>query len=416
MLANELEARFFGRAIDRLRRLGVDVPIIPTSYWGGEDLSALPPLTVGDMLDVHSYGEVGALAADPRRTANFIAWIGAAQVEGKPLAISEWNVEYPKRDRFTAPLYVAAIASLQGWAAPMLYDYLQTKVEPPTKLDIWSTASDPALTALMPAAAIMFRRQDVRRATRTYRFAPAAQALYSGAISPETSATLRTLVERSRLVIALPHVPALTWEREGASTEDRGAITVTAPDRDFLDSPATPAERVHQVVSDTGELSRDWATGIETVETPLSQAACGRIGGKTIALGDVELHIETPDATVAFTSLDGLPIVSSGRILLTVVGPVVASPGEALPLLAQSVRGSFSVQSVHPGLTITPLSPGANPTASPTSDHREDRDRIPGRPMTGGRQGFTLPETATHWFLIEQAASNPTARPHPKQH
>ena len=49
---------------------------------------------------------------------------------GVRLLITEWNVEYPNTDRFTAPLYMASIAALQGWDAPMLFDYSHGPLQP----------------------------------------------------------------------------------------------------------------------------------------------------------------------------------------------------------------------------------------------------------------------------------------------
>jgi hypothetical protein len=118
----------------------------------------LPSLTAGDVIDVHSYGKAESLGTNPRYEANFVSWIGAAHVAGKPLFVTEWNVEYPNRDRFVAPLYLAAVASLQGWVAPMIYGYSQVPVQEPDKPDAYSTWNDPALSALMPAAALMLER------------------------------------------------------------------------------------------------------------------------------------------------------------------------------------------------------------------------------------------------------------------
>jgi hypothetical protein len=404
IVSNELEAQFFRRTIDHLRVLGVTVPVATTSYWGDEDLVALPSLTLGDIIDVHSYGEAEALSVNPRVEANFISWIGAAQVAGKPLSISEWNVEYPKRDRFTAPLYVAAIADLQGWDAPMIFDYMEKGIGPPKKVDTWSTGIDPAITALMPAAAVMFRQRHVRQATTTYRFEPTREALYDRPLSPRTSATLRTLVEQSRLLVKLPDIPELAWD-EARGPELDPAIVVTEVDRDFI----PPGEG--KVRSDTAELERDWVAGVQTIDTPMSQAAAGWIGNRSISLRDVEIRIETPKATVAFTSLDGRPIASSTSILLTVVGQVVAGPGDKLPLLAEPVRGSFSLRSARPAMSMTALSPTANPKPpgfGPAA-HRAPSSLVSGglarvSPLRheGDHFVFQLPRgIATHWFLIQ---------------
>jgi hypothetical protein len=383
IVSNELEARFFRRGMEHLRGIGVTVPIATTSYWGNEDMSALPSLAVGDLVDVHSYGEPGALSANPRAAANFVAWIGAARIEGKPLAISEWNVEFPKRDRFTAPLYLASIAAIQGWDAPMIFDYAGQALVPPTT---------------MPAAAVMFRRQDVHQARRTYRFAPSREALYYGRLSPASSRTLRTLVEQSRLVVALPDLPELTWDT-AAPAGSPGDIVVTDVNRDFI--PAGESK----VRSDTGEVERDWNLGMQTIDTPRSQAAAGRIGGHPVRLRDVELRIETPEATVALTSLDGQPLGSSEKILLTVVGPVAASAGDKPPFLAAPVAGSISLRSSRPALAMTPLSPRAYPTVPGPGDAGRGVTAA-GQPITlersAGRYTFSLPRgLPTHWFMIE---------------
>ena len=53
---------------------------------------------------MHSYGKSDELGKNPRYQANFLAWIAAAQVQDKPLAITEWSVEHPIADRFTSLL------------------------------------------------------------------------------------------------------------------------------------------------------------------------------------------------------------------------------------------------------------------------------------------------------------------------
>jgi len=394
IVANELQARFFRRGIDHLRSLGVTVPVVATSSWGDQDLSALPSLAVGDLIDVHAYGGADALSVDPRQAPNFIDWIGAARLAGKPLSISEWDVEFPRRDRFTAPLYVASIAGLQGWDAPMIYEYAGEAPAPPDTVAVYSTGLDPALTALMPAAAVMFRRQDVQPARRAYRFAPSRAALYDGHLSPATSRALRTLVEQSRLVIAPPDLPELSWDGPPAVPPDE--TVVTDPDQDF----APPGHTVLR--SDTGELVRDWGAGVQTIDTPRSQAAAGKLGGRRVALRDVEVKMLTAEATVAVTSLDGAPIASSAKLLLTVVGRATASAGDKPPLLAEPVQGTLSLRSSRPALTMTPLAPGALPG--------EDAPRIApplGQPIplewTAGAYTVALRGLPTHWFLIESS-------------
>ncbi|GAG00221.1 unnamed protein product, partial [marine sediment metagenome] len=141
---NDQEHQFNTRMLAHLKSLGVRVPVATTNTWGLMPLCGLPALTDGGWIDCHSYGKAEALSANPRYQANFISWIGAAQVYGRPLAITEWNVPYPAADRSMAATYLMAIASLQGWDAPMLYGYAQNRLSYPRRASQWSTYADPA--------------------------------------------------------------------------------------------------------------------------------------------------------------------------------------------------------------------------------------------------------------------------------
>jgi hypothetical protein len=260
-------------------------------------------------------------------------------------------------------------------------------------VNTWSTGDDPALTALTPAAAILFRQQHARQARETYRFEPSRQTTYGENTTPATSATLRTLVERSRLVVAPPDLPEVDWDDRRGPKED-GAIVITAPDRDFIPPGQT------KVRSDTGELERDWAAGIETIDTASTQAAMGWIGGRSVSLRDVEIRILTPKATVVLTSLDHQPIAQSERILLTLVAQAVASPGNKLPFLAQPVTGQIVLRSSS-SMSMTPLVPSADPEAAVDRGRSGGWKATPGK-RDGDRQIFDLPRVpATHWFLLQ---------------
>jgi hypothetical protein len=394
IVLNEIEHQYDARAIGRLRADGVKALVATTSFWGAENLYSLPSLAAGDIVDVHSYGRAESLGTNPRYESNFISWIGAAQVAGRPLSVTEWNVEYPSRDRFVAPLYVAAIGALQGWDAPMIYGYSQVPVSQPEKPDTYSAWNDPALMALMPAAALMFREGHVREAQKSYRLDLSRESLYYANTSPDTSVALRTLVERSKLTLGLPDIPELAWD-DRLSTKSANDTAFTDLSRDFI------PQGQNFVESDTGELKRDWSLGVETIDTPLSQAAAGWIGKRQIALHDVTFEIKTPKAAVAVTSLDKKPIGASNKMLVTLVAQVVASASDALPFLAQPVEGTIAVRAKEP-LRLVPLSPREHPSSQggakgPAPD--ATKAILPVR--QGDQQVFTIAHgSATHWFLL----------------
>ena len=289
LFLNDLEHRFDARMVKHLREIGVKVPIITTSSWGRDPLSSLPALTTGEIIDAHSYGSVNELEKNPFDAPTFVDWMAAAHVVDRPLSVSEWNVSpFPTPDRDTTPLYVAGSASLQGFDALMQYAYTQGPLDPGhvssnMSPNNWEGFNDPALMATMPAAALLYRRGDVQEAKTTYAFAPTPEQLFNQSISPNTSVALRTAVEKGKLVIAMPQTKELPWL--GRSSIPLGAQLITDPNQSQINADTT------FVVSDTGELRRDWGQGTYTIDTPRSQAAMGWIGDKQIDLGDVSIAV-----------------------------------------------------------------------------------------------------------------------------
>ena len=345
--SSDREHKFNQTMIEDLRALGVKAPIATTNYWGNESLFSVPSLTDGDVIDVHSYGQSESISTNPRRDANFLHWIAAAQVYGKPLTITEWNVQYPQVDRFTAPLYLASIAALQGWDAPMIYNYSQASISAPGQPEEWSTFFDPALTGVMPAAALAYRQGHVSPAKTTYCLMLNQAQLFGRELNPATSATIRTLTEQSRLTIGMPSIKELPWLK--ASEPSADTTVLTDPDHDFI-----PAGQAF-VRSDTGELLRNWKYGIQTIDTPKTQAVSGWIEGKTLKTRDASFLFNNPKATVALTSLDSQPLNSSRFILITAMARVVASPGARMPMLSEPVVGSISLQTKVAGLQLLAL-------------------------------------------------------------
>ena len=178
--------------IAALRDRRREVPIATTNSLGDGPLFSLPALTDGDVVDVHSYGKSEALSVNPRYEANFLAWTAAAQVHGKPLAITEWNVPV-SRDR---PLHRA---SVRGRASRRFRDGMLPcftitrrwnsigRARDGSKLQInkWSTFYDPALTGVMPAAAIAFRRGHISPAKTAYCLKLEPKQLFETVLSPE---------------------------------------------------------------------------------------------------------------------------------------------------------------------------------------------------------------------------------------
>jgi hypothetical protein len=391
---NDVENRFNQFMIEDLRALGVRAPLSTTSFWGDASLFSLPSLTAGDLIDAHSYGRAEELNVNPRNKPNFITAIGASRVQGKPLSITEWNVPYPTVDRFTAPLYLASIASLQGWEMPMIYNYSQATIAAPgrndwdSRVDVWSTYADPAISAVMPAAAVAFRQGHISPARTNYCLMLNPDQLFNQDLNPKTSATIRTLVEQSKLTIGLPAVAELPWLKPTETPKD--ATIITDPNHDFI-----PPDQSF-VRSDTGELLRNWKHGIQTINTAKTQAVNGWVGGKTLALGDSTIRVDTNKAVVALTSLDDLPLSTSHTILITAVARAVSSAQNHYPMFSEPVACTINLRTKTKGLQLLAVGPKGQVVnrLEPATTPDGLSIRLP-----AGR--------GTHWYLLKVEETPP---------
>jgi len=335
LFLNDLEQRFNAEMIVHLRAQGVRVPIATTNSWGNP-LSSLPALSAGHIIDAHAYGGIGELETNPFYAANLMHWIAAAQIVDRPLSVTEWNVSpFPAPDRHAIPLFVAGSASLQGWDALMQYAYSQEPIANRGTPSNWHSYNDPALIATLPAAALLYRQGHVREAITTYNFSPGKGLLFNQAISAASSVALRTAAEKGKLVISMPQTKELPWLEKSVASP--GSKIITDPQQAQISASAV------EVVSDTGELRRNWDEGTYIINTPRTQAAMGWIGGKSIDLTGVKIAIATRNATVAVQSLDGNSIGQSKNVLISLSARSVPKPGDPASFYSEPVEGKLFI-------------------------------------------------------------------------
>jgi hypothetical protein len=394
LFLNDLEHRFDFNMIRQLRELGIKVPIVTTSYWGNAPLSSLPALTSGDMVDAHAYGGIDELKKNPIYAPNMTHWIAAGHVVGRPLSTTEWNVEpFPSPDRHTIPLYIAGTARLQGWDALMQYAYSQTPLGSPAGASNWESFNDPGLLATLPAAALLYRRNDVREAETVYVFAPTTDQLFNQLISPSNSAALRSAVEKSKLVIAMPQTIELPWLESSMIPAE--AKIITDPNRSVIETDASEA------VSDTGELRHNWEQGIYTINTPRTQAAIGWIGGKRINLSEVEIMATTRNASISVQSLDDRRIDQSRAILISFGARSVPNAVKQTTFHSEPVEGLLSIRAPE-GLKLYTEQPSSSSAKSPATKPSPS-DSSQASILTtykDGRYQITLEKNIRgHWFV-----------------
>jgi hypothetical protein len=382
LFLNDLEHQFDVNMIGQLKQIGVKVPIVTTSFWGNiEPISSLPALLTGDIVDVHSYGTVDELKANPLYAANYADWIAVAHVVDRPLTISEWNVSrFPVPDRHAAPIYIASVASYQGWAGALQFAYSVQALNGATGAANWDATNDPGMIATLPAAALLFRRGDVQEAKRTFVFAPTQDQLTNQLISPATSVALRTAFEKGKLLIAMPKVPQLSWLEP--SSIPAGSQIITDPSLSLIGRDETNA------VSDTGELRHDWQRGIYTIDTSRSQGATGWIGGEQVHLANVDIAVSTRNASVIVESLDKNSLSDSRRIEISLGARSIPDSKNQTVSYSEPVVGHLAIRA-GPGLRLYKLLPGST--------------RQQQLPLTyeAGRYDISLDQTTgTYWLEL----------------
>lgn len=391
LYAADLEHRFNAAFLGDFRARGGRALAATTSSWGNCPLGSLASLLDGDVVDVHAYGVGEFLGVDPRYEPNYAQWIGAAQVAGRPLTITEWNVQYPAVDRFCSPLYTAALAAFQGWDAPMLFAYCQEPMGKPRNPTSWSTWHDPALTGMIPAAALLYRKGQVAPARGNFHMAFPADRFYRASFSPASSVALRTALEQRRLTVGVPATPALPWLKP--TPAPAGAEVIEDPDRDLLADADSGVIR-----SDTGELTRDWKNGRHVVDAPHCQAVSGWIGGGPIATADARFEFRTKKAVVALNSVDDRPLSQSRFILVTAVARAVPDPSKKEVFVSEPVEGAITLKTEVPDLELMALAADGRVAGRSTPTFEGGAIRIE-VPALGG----------THWYVLKSkgAASTP---------
>jgi hypothetical protein len=280
-----------------------------------------------------------------------------ATAQGKPFVVSEYNHAFPNEYQAEFPVIMAAYAGFQDWDGFIVHAYGASvkELESPMILDIFQVHNNPAVLTQMPVASLLFRRGDV---------APARQLL---TINYSQSAAFEAFLECGLDIYC---VLARTKIDPAGSLIHRVRNQFSAAATDL------PSSRWQSpYVSDTRELTWDLDRGLVLVDTDKVQAAIGFVGGQAIRLRYVTIQAQTDFAAIALISLDGQPIPSSQRLLLTAVSRVknqdmvvtrdllgfyqLTDWGHA-PIVVQDVRARLEL-ATNASLRLYPLDAAGNP-------------------------------------------------------
>ena len=143
-------------------------------------------------------------------------------------------------------------------------------------------------------------------------------------------------MEKGKLIVAMPETKELPWLLKGRIPANATVLRDSA--QAVIDANAT------EVVTDTGEIKRNWLKGVYTINAAKTQAVLGWIGGEKIRLADTDFEVQTQNASVAVQSLDHVPVSQSKHILISLGARAVPQDGNRTPFHVEPVEGKLSIK------------------------------------------------------------------------
>lgn len=323
---------------------------------------------------------------DPAQST--VVQLARSRVAGKPYTVSETNHPFPNEYACEGIPILAAYALLHDWDGIFFYTFAHSDprewgTRRPGHFDI---GVDPVKMASLASAGFLFHRRDVK---------PAATTLYRSYTEAQVIESLRLDSAKVRpfFTPGFTHELCLIHNTAIRSFEEE---TPSYP----------PYQRDTSLTSDTDELV--WQTtgdnGLVTINTPKTQAFIGHVQNQPPSLPNLEIDMETPFACVFMTSMDGLPLTESRRILLCTTARSALTGMQwnekrtsltawgQLPMVMEPVVGRVTLKHLA--------------TSGPYRMRRLDGAGMPGQPTTlprthGGKVEIAMGRHTTPWLMIE---------------
>jgi hypothetical protein len=314
-------------------QVGVKCPIVATNWTTADNdqLGALDKYAdmACEVLDRHGYWAPPQKADRPYAlTAGDLFRNGCGlevpeqlpvrelQYAGHPCTVSEYLFTRINCYRTDSVFLAAVYGALQGTDG-----YFWFAINGPG----WQTASgegpaSPAIMGQFPAAALIYRRGDVREAPTVVDQVLSLDDLYalkgSGTSDPQNLDNMRAAeVPPGGQAVGKPvsNIDPLSHYvgrvlRTISDDRSQAVLTDLSP---YIDRTAKTVRSI------TGEALLDYGRALATVNTPPAQAATGFLArAGRIALGDVTIESGNDYGAVMVVSLDGRPIASAGKVLV----------------------------------------------------------------------------------------------------
>jgi hypothetical protein len=332
----ELQRGFYAKTRSYVRDELGSGSLVAASNWAVADPGMLDALerytyTACDVLDRHGYfggrheGEGASYSVRVGHTFESLAAVTSPRdvplqfvdVDGHPQIISEIGWPNPNRYRADATFLGSAYGALQG-ADGIFFFAIDSNWLNPGSMGKFGIGS-PVMAYTFPAAALQYRRGDVREVGPVVHQALQVDDLYAMKGSDAWPAPALDQLRQQDIPDGMPQAvaagpldPLTFYVGRVARTYDADAGESNAVNlAPYIDRGA------EAVRSSTEELSWHYGDGIALVDTPRSQGAAGFLAqaGK-IDLADVSIECGNEFASVTAVSLDGQPLVTSRRILI----------------------------------------------------------------------------------------------------
>ncbi|MBS7648791.1 hypothetical protein KEJ17_04005 [Candidatus Bathyarchaeota archaeon] len=309
----EITQNYYKEIIGFLRDIGVRIPITGTNW--SQSLGLLYSLTVCDYTDSHCYWGWGKNEPMVGKTDIF-GTLSFNRFIDKPFVVSEWDEPWPNEWRAESPLLIAGMAGFQDWSGVILHTYRYCYFGPVDHMGGITMGGgrhrvlfeapfiDPAKFGLFYHAALLFRRGDVETARKTIGIRITDDIISHPEKSRVTAIkALKTISEKHGIGMVLPRQAPII------------DMAISPDDTTLI------AQCKNEVVSDTGQLYRNWEKKYGWIDTPYTKAAYGFLGeiGERVLKG-MKMSVKTQFATIALSSLTNKPINESSHLLLTAVG------------------------------------------------------------------------------------------------
>lgn len=276
-----------------------------------------------DYTDVHAYWEHPRFPGRPWDGNNWnipntpmtaalgrdtLTRLAMYRLAGRPFTVSEYNHPAPNDYRAECMPMLGAWAALQDWDGIFQFCYGQHPEDwAGDEIDgYFRMSGDPAKLAMMPVAANLFRRWDV----------PAAQGAWQ---------LLLPRQQIARLVRDHGGDVSPIWRACGAEPEQARAIRLsvdwTDGDEPRLVAPENPQARPSEV----GWYLLEDERPVFLVDTERTVVLVGEVAGRETEFTHAQIDVgETSNgyAAIALTSIDGLPLTQSRRMLLVALNRV----------------------------------------------------------------------------------------------